>query len=257
MLELYDLEIHQKKGGPDYHRLKTMVKRSIKQNLRIKNFEARNGNYEKNAVVKNPGNTTACTKNSWRLMAMGVQRAVFQWRELLAIQKGLTFYQTRSNAIILQGILPAYCIPKVVRLKTGEVLYEKVSMSPRPPQKISFRHDHDWTRGNDELSSTVEQQPVGKLVQQSLGEVQHATFSQPAQPKPKPICDRSVNPENTEDVFVVKGETSRSHEIDEKGLHEEVGSSDRSVKPERLSENIRVKHAQGNLLSETAQAHTQ
>ena len=27
-----------------------------------------------------------------------------------------------ANAIILQGILPAYCIPKVVRLKTGEVL---------------------------------------------------------------------------------------------------------------------------------------
>ena len=44
-------------------------------------------------------------------------------------------------------------------------------------------------------------------------------------------------------MFVVKGETSRSHEIDEKGLHEELGSSDRSVKPERLSEDIRVKHA--------------
>ena len=27
VLELYDLEIHQKKAGPDYHRLKTMVKR--------------------------------------------------------------------------------------------------------------------------------------------------------------------------------------------------------------------------------------
>ena len=26
VLELYDLEIHQKKAGPDYHRLKTMVK---------------------------------------------------------------------------------------------------------------------------------------------------------------------------------------------------------------------------------------
>ena len=36
----------------------------------------------------------------------------------LAIQKGLTFYQTRSNAIIFQGTFPAYCIPKVVRLKT-------------------------------------------------------------------------------------------------------------------------------------------
>ena len=55
VLELYDLEIHQKKAGPDYHRLKTMVKRSIEQNLRIKNFEARNGNYERNAVVKNQG----------------------------------------------------------------------------------------------------------------------------------------------------------------------------------------------------------
>ena len=55
VLELYHLEIHQKKAGPDYHRLKTMVKRCIEQNLRIKNFEARNGNYERNAVVKNQG----------------------------------------------------------------------------------------------------------------------------------------------------------------------------------------------------------
>ena len=51
-LELYDLEIHQK-AGPDYHRSKTMVKRSIEQNLRMKNFEARNVNYETSAVVKN------------------------------------------------------------------------------------------------------------------------------------------------------------------------------------------------------------
>ena len=130
-----------------------------------------------------------------------------------------------------------------MRLKTGQVLYEKSYISPRPPPKISLRHDHDWTRGNDELGSTVEQQPVGKLVQQSCGEVQHATFSQPTQPKPKPIRDRSGKPDNTEDVFVVKGKTSRSHEIDEKGLHEELGSSDRLVKPDKLSENIRVKHA--------------
>ena len=36
VLELYDLEIHQKKLGPDYHRLKTMVKRSIEQEIRNK-----------------------------------------------------------------------------------------------------------------------------------------------------------------------------------------------------------------------------
>ena len=36
VLELYNMEIHQKKAGPDYHRSKTMVKRSIEQNLQIK-----------------------------------------------------------------------------------------------------------------------------------------------------------------------------------------------------------------------------
>ena len=55
VLELYDLEIHQKKLGPDYHRLKTMVKRSIEQDIRNKNFGIRKGNFEKNAVVKNQG----------------------------------------------------------------------------------------------------------------------------------------------------------------------------------------------------------
>ena len=55
ILQLYDLETHQKKLGPDYHRLKTMVKRTIEQAIRNKNFGNRNGNFEKNAVVKNQG----------------------------------------------------------------------------------------------------------------------------------------------------------------------------------------------------------
>ena len=119
------------------------------------------------------------------------QDAVF-WVDInLAIREGLTFYQTRSNAIILQGTLPTYCIPKVERLKTGEVLYERPYLFPRPPPKISLRHDHNWTRGNDQLGSTVEQQPVGKLVQQSFGEVQHEAFSQPNQPNPiQSVIDR-------------------------------------------------------------------
>ena len=59
----------------------------------------------------------------------------------LALKKGLKFYQTRSNAIILHETLPAYCIPKVVRMETGEVIHEKVFASPRPPPKISLKHD--------------------------------------------------------------------------------------------------------------------
>ena len=53
VLELSNLEIHQKKAGPDYHILKTMVKRSIEQDIRNRNFGASTGNYERNAVVRN------------------------------------------------------------------------------------------------------------------------------------------------------------------------------------------------------------
>ena len=58
-----------------------------------------------------------------------------------AQKKGLKFYQTRSNAIILHETLPAFCIPKVVRMETGEVIYEKVFASPRPPPKISLKEE--------------------------------------------------------------------------------------------------------------------
>ena len=47
--------IHQSQLGPDSHRLKAMVKRSIEQEIRNKNFGSRNGNSEKSTVVKNQG----------------------------------------------------------------------------------------------------------------------------------------------------------------------------------------------------------
>ena len=62
--------------------------------------------------------------------------------------------------IILHDTLPAYCVPKVVRMETGEVIYERVYMSPRPPPKISLKHD--WKR---ELGSEDAQRPEGQVVQ--------------------------------------------------------------------------------------------
>ena len=186
------------------------------------------------------------------------QDAVFWVNIDLAISEGLTFYHTRSNAIILQGTLPAYCIPKVERLKTGEVWYERPYLSPRPPPKISLRHDHNWTRGNDQFCSTVEQRPVGNIVQQSFGEAPRVNLSKPTQSKPNPICDRSVKFEDTERVFVEKGKTSRLQEIDYKRLHKELGSSDRTGKPVQLSEDIRVMHAHdgtGELVKSSASTH--
>ena len=49
----------------------------------------------------------------------------------LAQKKGFKFHQTRSNAIILNDTLPAYCIPKAIMMETGEIIYEKVYASLR------------------------------------------------------------------------------------------------------------------------------
>ena len=65
----------------------------------------------------------------------------------------------------------------------------------------------------------------------------------PNQPNPNPIqfvIDRGNL--RTQNVFFHKGKTSRSQEIDDKCLHKELGSSDRTGKLVK-SEDIRVMHA--------------
>ena len=150
------------------------------------------------------------------------QDAVF-WVDIdLGIKEGLVFYQTRSNAIILQGTLPAHCIVKVERLKTGEVLYERQYLSPRPPPKISFKHDLNWTKGKDKSGSTVEHQPVGKLVQQSLGEALQLGSSKPTQ-FPKPIEDRTGAPVKDEEKRVMRNH-DRTGKLVEASSHKSARS---------------------------------
>ena len=52
VLELYDIEIHQKISMSNYQKLKTMVKRSADQKHRLRNFDARHEKLERGAVVK-------------------------------------------------------------------------------------------------------------------------------------------------------------------------------------------------------------
>ena len=59
--------------------------------------------------------------------------------------------------------------------------------------------------------------------------------------------------------FVEKGKTSRSQEIVGKRLQEELGSSDRTVKPVKLSEDNRVMHVHdgtGKPVESSANTHT-
>ena len=46
------MEIHRQISMPNYQKLKTMVKRSIDQKLRLRNFDARHEKIETGAVVK-------------------------------------------------------------------------------------------------------------------------------------------------------------------------------------------------------------
>ena len=88
-------------------------------------------------------------------------------------------------------------------------MYERQYLSPRPPPKISLRHDLNWNKGNDQSGSTVEHQPDGKLVQQSLGETLQFGSSKPTQFY-KPIEDRTVQPVTQEIVGKLQEEPSSS-----------------------------------------------
>ena len=90
------------------------------------------------------------------------QDAVF-WVDIdLGIKEGLAFYQPRSNAIILQGTLPAHCISRIERLKNGEVLYERRYLSPRPLPKISLKQEGPATRSQVREETLLQRIPHGK-----------------------------------------------------------------------------------------------
>jgi hypothetical protein len=83
--------------------------------------------------------------------------------------------------------------------------------------------------------------------------------SQPENPKPNPICDRSGKLEGEKHVSVKKGETSCSQEIGEKRLHKELNSSDRSGKPDEWSEDNHVTQGHdrtGKLVRSDTHTHT-
>ena len=71
----------------------------------------------------------------------------------LAQRKVLKFHQTTCNSIILYGTLPAYCISKAVVMESGEIIYEKAYVSPRPPPKIPF--EDTWMKELNQDPSRV------------------------------------------------------------------------------------------------------
>ena len=125
---------------------------------------------------------------------------------------------------------PLYC--ESWKIEKWRKLYEKQYLSPRPPPKISLRHDLNWNKGQDQ-GFTVEHRPVGKLVQQSLGETLQSGSSKPTQ-SPKPIEDLSVKPVAQEIVGKLQEELSSSDRPEKPATEEEqhVRNHDGSGKPD-------------------------
>ena len=136
-----------------------------------------------------------------------------------ALKKGLKFYQTRSNAIILHETLPACCIPKVVRMETGEVIYEKVYTSPRLPPKISLKHD--WMRELIGFRSCSTNRGRSCSTIQKFTNQTNQLQTQIMIELVKPV----VCPQRG-----ARG-ASRSQEIETRSFREEAVKHDRTVKP--------------------------
>ena len=127
VLELYDMEIHQKILVPNYQKLKTMVKRSIDQKLRLRNFDARHGRIESAAVVKN------------RKGIIGVEGGkgiCHQWKEKNSVRKETAAVSAtkpkivRKNQNTLPPHLPSQPFHEVEVCRGKEVSVAKVTMVP-------------------------------------------------------------------------------------------------------------------------------
>ena len=79
VLELYDMEIHQKISIPNNQKLKTMVKRSTDQKLRLQNFDTRNDRIETGAVVTSRRGSSGIKRR---------QRVCYQWKAKGQCSKG-------------------------------------------------------------------------------------------------------------------------------------------------------------------------
>ena len=96
------------------------------------------------------------------------------WVEFqLAQRKGLKFYQTRSNAIILHDTFPVYCISKVVVIRSDEIIYQKVYVSFRPTPKISDKHNWMCDLDCDVVGSSKDHQRIQPVCgQESIKEIE-------------------------------------------------------------------------------------
>ena len=76
--ELYEMEIHRKISMPKYQKLKTMVKRRVDQQLRLRSFDARHGKIETGAVVKSRKGLSGGERGKRKMLTVDRKRPLFE-----------------------------------------------------------------------------------------------------------------------------------------------------------------------------------
>ena len=101
-------------------------------------------------------------KQKWKVHVDTVYRVYIQFAQ----RKGLKFYQTRSNAIILCDTLPAYCISKAIVMKSEDIICQKVFAYLDHRRRFPIRDiwtcdlDSDLARSSEDNIQRIELNPI-------------------------------------------------------------------------------------------------
>ena len=127
-------------------------------------------------------------------------------------------------------------------MEIGDVIYEKVYMSPQPPPKISLKHD--WKR---EWGSEDAQRPEGQVVQQSRSFQSNQPIPNPSRDRTGQLVvktDRSGQPVVGTNTRTAQDgrKTSRSQEIDTYSFHKEAVKTQTRSSDDSKSLNVVMTH---------------
>ena len=127
VLELYDVEIHQKTSVPNYQKLKTMMKRCIDQKLRLRNFDARHGKIESGTVIKSRKGLSALKEE--KVSVTSGKKKTSVRKETVAVSATKT-KTVRKNQNTLPPHLPSQLLHEVDVCGGREVSEAKVTTGP-------------------------------------------------------------------------------------------------------------------------------
>ena len=103
------------------------------------------------------------------------QNTVYRANLKVAQKKGFTFYQTRSNAmIILHNTLPQMCIEKMVVMNSGADLYNQVYESLHSPRRIVLKPAlHDGRQDTASIEERASDAHSSKCRETCSGEIDY------------------------------------------------------------------------------------